>query len=96
MSRRKSEGMIAMSLFKAFFITRILLIADSAFTKKIDKLSVAITTVSGDNNPNTMKYYFSNFIYTIVSCLGVGATYGISRPAFRKNVSRLDAIIRKH
>lgn len=102
MSRRKSEGMIAMSIIGAFFVGRgmpqILATIDLVTTNLLPNFSTVVDSSQIDRYKKELikNKLITSFINAIVSSLGMGATYIISRPAFQKNVSRLDAIIRKH
>lgn len=93
MSRRKSKGMIAMSLIVAFFVSKNLI--DVSGREFMGSAYVLPRIRKWTNARKSEDVAWAVYL-NLLNALGVGATYVLSRSAFRQNASRLDAIIRKH
>lgn len=87
MSRSKSTGIIVMSLIASFFVSDTVLALPTYYvTKALRQNRIA----------RDVFIILRHALNILRHALNMGATYFLSRSAFRQNASRLDAIIRKH
>ena len=90
MSRSKYTGIIVMSIIVSFCVSDTVLALPTHYVTKTLR-----PYRHGEIAPLQNRIAWDVFI-RLRNALNMGATYFLSRSAFRQNASRLDAIIRKH